>query len=172
MYPTMIVKDLFVSGTREWDINKIRRLVSEEDVARILQIRPSWTTQQDTLCWKMGTAGVYTVKTGYHLQKTLDTEEQPHQLPIYPQVSLQNNLLCKLWKTDIPPKIKMFWWKVIHNGLPVIENLVKRGCRIYDLCPICGEKAETMDHMMLQCRVAWEIWSLSLKEDSNLLNHI
>lgn len=60
----------------------------------------------------------------------------------------------------------MFWWKAIHNGLPVIENLNKRGCRNCELCPVCGEEIETIDHMLIQCRVAWEIWSLSIKQDN------
>lgn len=36
IYPKMMVKDLFVSGTREWDIVKIRRLVSKNNVDKIL----------------------------------------------------------------------------------------------------------------------------------------
>lgn len=64
----------------------------------------------------------------------------------------------------------MFWWKAIHNGLPVIENLNKRGCRSSDLCPVCGEEIETLDHMMIWCRVASEIWSISLQQENNQLS--
>lgn len=105
----MTVKDLFLSGTRMWDIVKIRRLVRAEDVPRILQIRPSETGQQDILCWRLGTSGTYTVKTGYQLQRTMDLEAQTTQLSSHSQVSLRNNLLNQLWRIDIPPKIKMYW---------------------------------------------------------------
>lgn len=172
LYPMMMVKDLFISGTREWDISKIRSLVREEDVAKNLRIRPSWTLQQDTLCWRFGTTGTYTVKTGYHLQRSMDIEAQPNQSSNQPQVTLHNNLLNKLWRVNIPPKIKMFWWKATHNGLPVVENLKKRGYGSCELCPLCGEKPETVDHMILQCRIAWEIWSLVLNEDRYQLSQI
>lgn len=109
IYPMMTVKDLFLSGTRMWDIVKIRRLVRAEDVPRILQIRPSETGQQDILCWRLGTSGTYTVKTGYQLQRTMDLEAQTTQLSSHSQVSLRNNLLNQLWRIDIPPKIKMYW---------------------------------------------------------------
>lgn len=96
IYPMMTVKDLFLSGTRMWDIAKIRRLVRAEDVPRILQIRPSETGQQDILCWRLGTSGTYTVKTGYQLQRTMDLEAQTTQLSSHSQVSLRNNLLNQL----------------------------------------------------------------------------
>ncbi|KAG2286696.1 hypothetical protein Bca52824_046300 [Brassica carinata] len=85
IYPMMTVKDLFLSGTRMWDIAKIRRLVRAEDVPRILQIRPSETGQQDILCWRLGTSGTYTVKTGYQLQRTMDLEAQTTQLSSHSQ---------------------------------------------------------------------------------------
>lgn len=45
----------------------------------------------------------------------------------------------RLWKLDIPPKIKMFWWRAIHNGIPVAANLKRRGIKVDTVCQICGD---------------------------------
>lgn len=170
LFPSLLVKDLFVSGTKQWDIPKIRGLVREDDVNRILKIRPSYTGNQDILYWRYGASGNYTVKTGYHLQRTMNHEEQKAQVPNPSQVSPINNMLAKLWKIKIPLKIKMFWWKVLHNGLPVFENLIKRGCGSCNICMVCGEEPESVDHMLIQCRVAKEVWSLACNDNNALIN--
>lgn len=164
------VKDLFISGTNVWDIAKLQSLFTPEDIQRILSIRPSMINGQDRIRWKFGSWGTYTVKTGYHIQRLIDMDEQQRQVISTSQTHLRNSMLTKLWRVNIAPKIKIFWWKTLHNGLPVTENLRKRGCKISNLCQICGEEIETIDHMMLQCRVAWKIWSMAINDIGNHLN--
>ncbi|KAG5400519.1 hypothetical protein IGI04_015126, partial [Brassica rapa subsp. trilocularis] len=79
LFPDLLLKDLFIAGTKLWDVQKIQNLVQQEDVSRILTltIRPSWFGAHD----------------------------------------VQNSLISKLWKLKIPPKLKIFWWKILHNGL-------------------------------------------------------
>ena len=124
---------------------------------------------QDKIRWKFGSRGIYTVKTGYHVQRSLDMAEQQYQVMNTPHSQLRNSMLTKLWRINLPPKIMIFWWKILHNGLPVAENLRIRGCKINNICQLCGEEIETVDHMILQCRVAWEIWSMALND---LRNHL
>lgn len=169
-FPFLLVKDLFVSGTKTWDIPKISSLFRQEDVNKILKIRPSYTGNQDILYWRYGTTGKYSVKTGYHLQKNLDREAHMAQIPDSPHVSPVNNMLARLWRINIPPKIKMFWWKVFHNGVPVLENLVKRGSGGCNICMVCGEESESVDHMLVRCRVAKEVWSLALNDNNASIN--
>ncbi|CAN7073858.1 unnamed protein product, partial [Brassica oleracea var. botrytis] len=130
-------------GTNAWDLAKLQSLITPEDIPRILSIRPSTTNGQDKIRWKFGSWGTYTVKTGYHIQRLIDMDEQQYQVVNSPQSQLRNNMLTKLWKINLPPKIKIFWWKILHNGLPVAENLIKRGCKINNLCQLCGEEIET-----------------------------
>ncbi|KAG5414824.1 hypothetical protein IGI04_002391 [Brassica rapa subsp. trilocularis] len=51
---------------------------------------------------------------------------------------------------------------MMHNALPVASNLNKRGCRLNTDCQVCGEGVEDIKHMLLECKVSKEIWSLSL----------
>ncbi|CAG7888860.1 unnamed protein product, partial [Brassica rapa] len=43
-----------------------------------------------------------------------------------------------------------------------ISNLNKRGRRLNTDCQVCGEGVEDIKHMLLECKVSKEIWSLSL----------
>ena len=94
----------------------------------------------------------------------MDKETRHNQVPVSSQSQLQHKPISKGWKLNLPPKLKMFWWKVLHNGLPVADNLRKRGINIYSYCQVCGEEIETVQHMLMRCRVAKEIWSLLLEE--------
>lgn len=161
-HPDLIVKDLFLSGTTIWDLNKIRSIIHEDDVSRILKIRPSFTGHPDVITWTPSKSGSYTVKTGYHMQRAMDREEQDNQVSISSDLQIQPRILNRFWNLKIPPKIKIFWWKLIHNALPVADNLVKRRCRLDNGCQVCGEEIENIKHMILDCRVAKEIWSLSM----------
>lgn len=147
-------------------------MVDEEDINKILSIRPSCTGNQDSLRWCFGSNGSYTVKTGYYIQRSLDMKHQTTQVNIDSLPVSRNSMLAKLWRINIPPKLKMFWWKILLNGLPVAENLNKRGCHVYGYCQICGEELESIDHMLLQCRVSGEIWSFTLNNDSFLMTQI
>lgn len=160
--PDLMVKDLFLLGTTTWDANKIRRLIHEEDAKKILMTRPSITGLSDTIRWDLTKSGSYTVKTGYHLQRTIDKEDQPNQVPISSAFNLHHSVLTRFWDLKIPPKLKILGWKVMHNALPVASNLNKRGCRLNTDCQVCGEGVEDIKHMLLECKVSKEIWSLSL----------
>lgn len=35
-----------------------------------------------------------------------------------------------IWKNKIPPKEKLLAWFVIHNAIPIVDNLNKRDCQI------------------------------------------
>jgi hypothetical protein len=41
-------------------------------------------------------------------------------------VSEDNPFWKRIWKLAIPPKVKVFWWWVMHNFVPVKANLMER----------------------------------------------
>ena len=59
-----------------------------------------------------------------------------------------------IWKTNIPPKLKIFLWQIFHNGLPVRGTLLKREMKINATCPLCHEDIETFEHLFVQCSYA------------------
>lgn len=56
---------------------------------------------------------------------------------------------------------KLLWWRILHDGLPVAENLRRRNIKVDSSCQMCGDYPESQYHMMFQCRVTREICSLA-----------
>lgn len=70
-------------------------------------------------------------------------------------------LYKSIWALNIPPKLKHFWWRILHNEIPVAANLASRRIKIPQDCLFCVDAAETTMHLFFQCRLAREIWALS-----------
>ena len=56
--------------TKCWNEPLIRDLVAEEDVSKILQVKPSKIGRRDGYIWKHSISGSYSVRTGYELVNT------------------------------------------------------------------------------------------------------
>lgn len=77
---------------------------------------------------------------------------------------MRNQIIHELYKLNIPPKLNIFWWKILHNCLPVAVNLNKRGGRVSPDCQLCGEGNEIISHLFYECKVSREIWNLACPE--------
>ncbi|KAJ0435377.1 putative reverse transcriptase zinc-binding domain-containing protein [Helianthus annuus] len=65
------------------------------------------------------------------------------------------------WNKWLPLKVNIFGWRMSLNRLPTKECLIKRKIQIInDLCPLCMEFTETLDHIFTTCHCAQKIWSL------------
>lgn len=136
-------------------------IMRQEDARYILNIRLSSAMMQDTPIWNYTSTGEYNVKSGSHLCNQLSAIQRSGQQESR-ELSVDLKRCCSsIWLLPLPPKIKTFWWRIMHNGLPVAENLRKRNIKIDHACQTCGEYPEAQDHMLFQCRVAKEIWTLA-----------
>ena len=78
-----------------------------------------------------------------------------------------------LWKMKLPMKITTFIWKLLHDSLPVLTNLIRRGIQTASRCPMCDEGEETLSHLFLQCPFARAVWyGSSLGIRTSELNHL
>ena len=76
----------------------------------------------------------------------------------------QGNLVWRrLWKTNIPNKIKAFGWRACQNALPTKENLARCGIIDNDRCELCKQAPKSVLHMLWECRVAQDIWTGSMR---------
>ncbi|CAL1384172.1 unnamed protein product [Linum trigynum] len=66
----------------------------------------------------------------------------------------------QIWQLNLPPKVRVFAWRWIHNILPTGGNLVDRTRRGCEECPFCGLK-ETQYHTFLNCGWTRRIWKPS-----------
>lgn len=70
-------------------------------------------------------------------------------------------LWSKLWAFNLPPKYGLFIWKVLHGILAVKDGLRRRNLSNDVSCSLCGEMAETIDHLFLGCPFAKTLWCKS-----------
>jgi hypothetical protein len=56
-----------------------------------------------------------------------------------PQVIVTGKIL---WKLEVPPKVKVFWWRVLHEFLPAKKILHKRHIERISNCDTCGAPEE------------------------------
>lgn len=57
----------------------------------------------------------------------------------------------KLWKLEVPLKVRVFGWKVIKNGLPTRGNRCYRHLDQASVCEVCGVEPEDAFHAIITC---------------------
>ena len=63
----------------------------------------------------------------------------------------------KLWKLNVPKKIKVFRWRACQNILPTRANLRQRKVIDDDACILCSREAKTRVHTLSDCAVARDV---------------
>ncbi|VFQ96158.1 unnamed protein product [Cuscuta campestris] len=97
------------------------------------------------------------------------------------QDSGPNLLSCKyIWHISNTPKIRIFLWKLLNDGLPFPQNICKFACHLPSLCLLCQNNNDDMDHSLLQCPTASHVWNKlaimangpRVKKDTTLRQHL
>ncbi|KAL3681085.1 hypothetical protein R1sor_024041 [Riccia sorocarpa] len=65
--------------------------------------------------------------------------------------------LSKIWKSFLPPRDKIWLWKLIQQGVPTAERVAKWR-RMTDRCARCNQERETMTHLFVSCLFARRKW--------------
>ena len=73
--------------------------------------------------------------------------------------------LFKTYQTDhvvfnVPAKIKIFGWRVLHGLIPCRGILANRRIDNSSSCPACHEGCEDIKHVLFTCSRAKEIWRI------------
>lgn len=71
---------------------------------------------------------------------------------------LENEIWKKIWRLKVPPKIRVFWWRVIHEFLPTRQILQHRHVEPTAFCEVYGADEESIKHILTKCTVARAFW--------------
>ncbi|MCH84500.1 putative ribonuclease H protein [Trifolium medium] len=145
----MTVANLVNYSESKWHITKVQQLFNQEDAAAILQIPLQFLNEDDVLIWRFSRNGNYSVRSDYY-----------HLM----EVVIENNHLKvegnwnKMWKLNIPKKVKIFLWRSLRECLPVKERLIRKGVQCDPKCPCCDLNTENEWHCFFGCKAAQEVW--------------
>ena len=128
------------------------RLTWEEDLEQQLlqQIRhiscrrnaiDSWVGNEEV-------EGNYSVKTAYNvIQDVINIQE--------------SEVLKQLWSLKVLSTALNICWKTVLDRVPVKKNLEKRRISLSNnMCPLCQEQLETINHLFITCMVVQRVWDI------------
>ena len=152
------VADL-IEGYR-WNRNLIFKNFKKEDAENILKIPISITGREDNIFWTENQKGEYTVQSGYKaIQAKNEQEGRGEREGIEASYRPRRTDMWRvLWKLKISHKVKIFIWKGLKEAIPVKELIWRRMSKGDPICSGCGEELETLEHLLLKCKKAKEVW--------------
>ena len=133
-----------------WNV-RLRRQLKDEEMGVFLALLVELYglkgvgTEEDEMRWLDSSSGKFSVKSFYQIIKGGREAVVPRKL---------------IWFSGIPTKVSFFVWTTALNRILTIDNLVRRGWVLVNRCCMCGMAAESVDHLMLHCVVASQLWAL------------
>jgi exonuclease III len=99
--------------------------------------------QPDALRWKWSSDGSYSASSTYRAFFNGTSELRGAR---------------QLWKVRAPPRVKIFFWYVLHRRLWISERRARHGLQQSDTCSLCDQASETCAHLFAGCVVARQVW--------------
>ena len=65
-----------------------------------------------------------------------------------------------IWQSKVPPRVAFFSWSASLGKILTTNNLRKRRVLVLDWCYMRKSCGESVDHLLLHCPIACELWSL------------
>ncbi|KAL9659116.1 hypothetical protein QQ045_028206 [Rhodiola kirilowii] len=131
-------------------------------VSKIFKANSEWDDRDRKYHWKFDGSGDLTVKSAYQVAIRLESQGNCYEGEPSDTGELKK-FWQSFWKLQIPNRVKIFGWRLYHDGLPTAQNLARRGCDVENFCWRCGKGGEDSIHLFKDC---W--WSRSLLQAFNL----
>ncbi|XP_026417308.1 uncharacterized protein LOC113312787 [Papaver somniferum] len=160
------VCDLFVPGTRQWDINIVNTLFSQDCVNLILNMRVP-NTGTDKMIWMPDRKGKFTVKNAYNTICSSDVDT------IVAGSSIPTDVWKNLWKFRVPHRVHIFFWKCLKKIVHVKTKIARYKHGIETQCSFCKNSEETINHIFMECSYSRAIWfALNINIDVIRLSNV
>ena len=142
----------FPNGILHWDIRFSRNvhdweLESLSSFMELIYSIPLKGEGDDKLGWRHKPNKGFSVKEFYRCLNKVPFDPFPWK---------------SIWKAKVPPRVAFFSWTAALGRLLTIDNLQKRHLILVDWCCMCKRSGESVDHLLLHCPMAWDLWSMVL----------
>jgi len=152
--------------TNRWDASLIQSMFCQEDANVILKI-PLREDEEDFIAWHPDTKGRFSVRSAYNLYIYEVEKEEGMQGQSGEDITCFN--WKRIWKYQVPNKMKHFIWRLAHNSLPLRQNIKRRGVKLDTICPMCHRLDEDGGHLFLKCKCVRQLWRALDLEEARLL---
>lgn len=93
-------------------------------------------------------------------KSTLEATTQLKDIYCWTEGKLMSEQWEWIWKTKVPPKIKLFLLKITHKVVPTKSFLAHRGMNLDLKCLWCDLEVEDLDHLFWRCNLESTLWSI------------
>jgi hypothetical protein len=159
------VSELINKPSNSWDENTIRSLFHPPDADEIMKICQSPNQHDDCNPWAHENNGVFSVRSAYRLG--MQIQELENQCSSSSNPDGERHMWNLIWKANVPPKLKVFCWKLATNSLGVQTHRCSRNMDMLPTCTVCGMEPEDAYHVVMNCTKAYALrqhvrksWSL------------
>jgi len=99
--------------------------------------------QPDRTVWRWANDGAYSAKSAYYMLHSASTPFLGHKL---------------IWKTWAPLRIKIFLWLAFRRRHWTGDRRARHGLEAREMCYLCDQGRETIDHILAECPFTREVW--------------
>ena len=146
------MEDLIDPIQYQWRVDLVRATFLAPDAELILQIPLRRSIGDDWLAWTHEKSGIYSVRSAYRaLLEIKDRGEATKSGEVGSSNMRKDEKWKRLWKLDVLPRVRSFWWRVLRGILPVYATLTRRHVKVNSTCPVCKSASENMIHAMIEC---------------------
>jgi hypothetical protein len=153
-----IVSELIDQDIGVWKIEMIRRNFIAPAADAILNIPLRRDGGEDSMAWSLEKSGIYSVISAYRALINLNEQLALDEGTITETSATEKQMWTTLWKLNVMPKVRVFWWRVLRGILPVKTILKHRHISNIGRCKICLAKDEDLMHALVLCEHARKFW--------------
>ncbi|WVZ60335.1 hypothetical protein U9M48_010378 [Paspalum notatum var. saurae] len=149
------VSELINSDGSGWDRDKLLRIFDQIDREAILNIKLPARKTDDFLAWHGEKSGSFTVRSAYNLGwrlQHIDDATASSSVPSGDRV-----LWSRVWEGNVPPKVKVFIWKLCKDILHTRANKYARKLEEGSRCTMCGMAAKNSYHATVSYSAAVDL---------------
>ena len=139
----------FYDGRIHWDVQFCYPVHDWEleSLALFMNITYSTFVQgvgPDEVCWKRTKSQGFEVWGYYHILSPSIVISFPWKM---------------VWQSKVPPRVAFFFWSDSLGKILTTDNPQKRWIIVLDRCYMRKRCGELVDHLLLHCLIAYELWS-------------
>ncbi|CAN1796485.1 hypothetical protein LINPERHAP1_LOCUS20908, partial [Linum perenne] len=140
----------FISQGR-WNVSLLRYWFTDDSVRLIQSIPLPRHPQPDRRVWHHSPSGSYSTSSGYEF--AMKSRPDLFSMNLSP---MESSIWLSVWSLEIQPKLRFFLWKILHRILPTMHGIKIRiqSETLDSTCPVCLEGPETIEHLLLHCRIS------------------